>query len=207
MGDYSSITCRDMFALGDVHGLHDVQLLQELRAARRSVQHLPVMVNDAVKVGKRHNSRCRYCGSSRRCGHYRQNSMQDLRRLTVAVFCALLAILQDVTGDVVTIATWNPNSSQAEGLAHMSAAMDALSDIRPDIACLQEVRNWDSVAELVSVLPNFQTLVVSRTRARNSPCRPRSRSGKRTASWPYRRLPDVPQATAAAIPHEKGGGD
>jgi hypothetical protein len=153
MGDYSSITCRDMFALGDVH---DVQLLQELRAARRSVQHLPVMVNDAVKVGKRHNSRCRYCGSSRRCGHYRQNSMQDLRRLTVAVFCALLAILQDVTGDVVTIATWNPNSSQAEGLAHMSAAMDALSDIRPDIACLQEVRNWDSVAELVSVLPNFK---------------------------------------------------
>ena len=82
--------------------------------------------------------------------------MQDLRRLTVAVFCALLAILQDVTGDVVTIATWNPNSSQAEGLAHMSAAMDALSDIRPDIACLQEVRNWDSVAELVSVLPNFK---------------------------------------------------
>ena len=45
MGDYSSITCRDMFALGDVHGLHDVQLLQKLRAARRSVQHLPVMVN------------------------------------------------------------------------------------------------------------------------------------------------------------------
>jgi len=106
--------------------------------------------------------------------------MQDLRRLTVAVFCALLAILQDVTGDVVTIATWNlewfpggkPNSSQAEGLAHMSAAMDALSDIRPDIACLQEVRNWDSVAELVSVLPNFQTLVVSRTRAQEQPLPP-----------------------------------
>jgi hypothetical protein len=33
--------------------------------------------------------------------------MQDLRRLTVAVFCTLLAILQDVTGDVVRIATWN----------------------------------------------------------------------------------------------------
>ncbi len=32
-----------MFAHGDVHGLHDVQLLQELRTARRSVQHLPVM--------------------------------------------------------------------------------------------------------------------------------------------------------------------
>ena len=43
MGDYSSVKCRDMFAHGDVRGLHDVQLLQKLRAARRSVQHLPVM--------------------------------------------------------------------------------------------------------------------------------------------------------------------
>ena len=60
--------------------------------------------------------------------------MQDLRRLTVAILCALLAILQDVRGEVVSIATWNlewfpggkPNSSQAERLVHMSAAMDAL---------------------------------------------------------------------------------
>jgi hypothetical protein len=43
MGDYSSVTCRDVFAHGNVHGLHDVQLLQKLRTARRSVQHLPVM--------------------------------------------------------------------------------------------------------------------------------------------------------------------
>ena len=43
MGDHSSVTCRDMFAHGDMHGLHNVQLLQELRTARRSVQHLPVM--------------------------------------------------------------------------------------------------------------------------------------------------------------------
>ena len=43
MGDHPSVTCRDMFAHGDVHGLHDVQLLQKLRTARRSVQHLPVM--------------------------------------------------------------------------------------------------------------------------------------------------------------------
>jgi hypothetical protein len=32
-----------VFVHGDVHGLHNVQLLQKLRAARRSVQHLPVM--------------------------------------------------------------------------------------------------------------------------------------------------------------------
>jgi hypothetical protein len=43
MGDHPSIICRDMFAHRDVHGLHDVQLLQELRTTRRSVQHLPVM--------------------------------------------------------------------------------------------------------------------------------------------------------------------
>jgi hypothetical protein len=43
--------------------------------------------------------------------------------------------------------------------------MDALLDIQPDILCLQEVRNWGSVGsvvELVSILPKFQTLVVSR---------------------------------------------
>jgi endonuclease/exonuclease/phosphatase family metal-dependent hydrolase len=98
--------------------------------------------------------------------------VQDLRRLTVVVFCVLLSILQDVRGEIVSIVTWNlewfpggkPNSSQAERLVHMSAARDALIDIRPDILCLQEVRDWDSVAELVSILPDFQTLVVSRFR-------------------------------------------
>ena len=68
MGDHPSITCRDMFAHGDVQGLHDVQFLQKLRTARRSVQHLPVMVNDAVMVGRRYNSRCRYYGRGRLCG-------------------------------------------------------------------------------------------------------------------------------------------
>jgi endonuclease/exonuclease/phosphatase family metal-dependent hydrolase len=98
--------------------------------------------------------------------------MQNLRRLTVAILCALLVILQDARGEIVRIATWNlewfpggkPNSSQAERLVQMSAAKDALIDIRPDILCLQEVRDWDSVADLVSILPNFQTLVVSRFR-------------------------------------------
>jgi endonuclease/exonuclease/phosphatase family metal-dependent hydrolase len=98
--------------------------------------------------------------------------MQNLRRLTVAILCALLLILQDARGDVVRIATWNlewfpggkPNSSQVDRLLHMSAAKDALIDIRPDILCLQEVRDWDSVAELVSILPNYRTLVASRFR-------------------------------------------
>jgi hypothetical protein len=53
----------------------------------------------------------------------------------------LLAVLQGARGEVVTIATWNlewfpggkPNSSHAERVVHMSAAKDALTDIRPDI--------------------------------------------------------------------------
>jgi hypothetical protein len=102
--------------------------------------------------------------------------MQNLRRLTAAIVCAVLTILQDASAAVVRIATWNlewfprgkPNSSQAERLVHMSAAKDALIDIRPDVLCLQEVRDWDSVAELVSILPGFQTLVVSRFREMGS---------------------------------------
>src|SRR4029077_2019582 len=102
--------------------------------------------------------------------------MQCLRRLTIALLCVLLAVLQDARGEVVTIATWNlewfpggkPNSSQSERLVHIIAAKDALLDIRPDILCLQEVRDWDSVAELVFILPNFQTLVVSRFREMGS---------------------------------------
>ena len=50
----------------------------------------------------------------------------------------------------------------------MSAAKDALSDIHPDILCLQEVRDRDSVAELVSILPNFQTLSWFSTRIQQS---------------------------------------
>jgi hypothetical protein len=37
-----------------------VQLLQELRTARWSVQRVPVIADEAVNVGKRHGSRCRY---------------------------------------------------------------------------------------------------------------------------------------------------
>ena len=74
--------------------------------------------------------------------------MQDLRRLTVLIF-SILAILQDIRGEIVSIASWNlewfpggkPNSSRAERLVHMSAAKDGLIDIRPDILCLQEVRD------------------------------------------------------------------
>jgi hypothetical protein len=37
MGAHSAITCRDVFAHGEMHSLHHVQLLQKLRTARRDV--------------------------------------------------------------------------------------------------------------------------------------------------------------------------
>jgi hypothetical protein len=78
--------------------------------------------------------------------------VQDLRRLATAIFCVFLVILQDARAEVVSVATWNlewfpggnPNSSQSERLIHMSAAKDALLDVRSDILCLQEVRDWDA---------------------------------------------------------------
>jgi hypothetical protein len=48
MGDYSLVTRRDVFAHGDVHGLHDMRLLQKLLTARRSVQHLPVIAESTL---------------------------------------------------------------------------------------------------------------------------------------------------------------
>jgi endonuclease/exonuclease/phosphatase family metal-dependent hydrolase len=101
--------------------------------------------------------------------------VQDLRRLTLAVCCVLL-LLQGAVAEIVNIATWNlnwfpggkPTSSETERIVHMSAAKDALLDLHADILCLQEVRDWDSVAELVSVLPDFQALVVSRFREMGS---------------------------------------
>jgi hypothetical protein len=102
--------------------------------------------------------------------------VQDLRRLTLAVCSGILLLLQGAGAEVVSIATWNlewfpggkPTSTEAERLVHMSAAKDALLDLHADILCVQEVRDWDSVTELVSILPGFQPLVVSRSREMGS---------------------------------------
>ena len=51
----------------------------------------------------------------------------------------------------------------------MSAANDALLDLHADILCFQEVRDWDSMAELVSVLAGFHPLVVRRFRGASGP--------------------------------------
>ena len=96
--------------------------------------------------------------------------MQNLRRITFVICCVLLVIQQGATAELVSISTWNlewfpghkPTSTQSERATHMTAAKDALSDSQTDILCLQEVRDWESVAELVSVLPGFEPHVVSR---------------------------------------------
>jgi endonuclease/exonuclease/phosphatase family metal-dependent hydrolase len=98
--------------------------------------------------------------------------MQNLRRITFVICCVLLVIQQGATAKHVSILTWNlewfpghkATSTQSERATHMTAAKDALSDSQTDILCLQEVRDWESVAELVSVLPSFQPHVVSRFR-------------------------------------------
>ena len=69
-----------MFAYGDVRGLHDVQLLQKLLTARRSVQHLPVMLNRRCE-GKRHNSRCRDYGRGRPCRNNRLSGEPERTRI------------------------------------------------------------------------------------------------------------------------------
>ena len=92
------------------------------------------------------------------------NRMQSLRRLTAGNSRRPSGYPAGCQSGIVTIVTWNlegfpggkPNSSRAERWVHMSAAKDRLIHIRPDILCLQEVRDWDSVAELVSILPRFQ---------------------------------------------------
>ena len=96
--------------------------------------------------------------------------MQNLWRITFVICCVLLVIQQGATAEDVSISTWNlewvpghkQTSTQSERATHMIAAKDALSDSQTDILCLQEVRDWESVAELVSVLPGFEPHVVSR---------------------------------------------
>jgi endonuclease/exonuclease/phosphatase family metal-dependent hydrolase len=94
--------------------------------------------------------------------------MQNLRRLIIVV-CILL-FQQGASAELVTISTWNlewfpgrkPTSTQAMRAAHMASAQDALSSSQVDILCLQEVRDWESVRELVTALPGFSPHVVSR---------------------------------------------
>jgi len=76
--------------------------------------------------------------------------------------------------DQFRIVTWNldwfpgktPASNPAQRALHMSEARDALLNMKPDLLCLQEVRDYESAQQLVEVLPRFQVYVVSRFKER-----------------------------------------
>ena len=88
------------------------------------------------------------------------------------IILALIAGLQLAGAETVSIVTWNlewfpgkkPTSTQAERALHMSAAKDGLLQLAPDILCSQEIRDWESFAELTSVLPKLKPLIVSKFR-------------------------------------------
>src|SRR6266481_2993592 len=86
----------------------------------------------------------------------------------------LWLLASNCAADQFRIVTWNlnwfpgkaPTSSPAQRVLHMSEARDALLKVRPDILCLQEVRDYRSVQQLIEVLPRFQVYVVSSFRER-----------------------------------------
>ena len=88
------------------------------------------------------------------------------------IILSLLAALQLAGAETVSIATWNlewfpgkkPTSTQADRALHMSAAKDGLMQVAPDILCAQEIRDWESFAELTSILPKLKPLIVSKFR-------------------------------------------
>jgi len=91
--------------------------------------------------------------------------MQAMRRLTLSLlFCGHVC-----WADSASIVTWNlewfpghkPTSTPSSRVLHMSAAKEALLGLSPDVLCVQEMRNWDSFAELTSVVPRLKPLVVS----------------------------------------------
>jgi endonuclease/exonuclease/phosphatase family metal-dependent hydrolase len=88
--------------------------------------------------------------------------------LTAAIF-ALLTIFS-ASAAPIKVVCWNlqwfpggkPKASQSAKKSHMKAAQEALKVLNPDILCLQEVKDWKAVEELISVVPGLRVDVVSR---------------------------------------------
>lgn len=80
----------------------------------------------------------------------------------LVVFSAQAAPLKVVCWNMQWFPGGKPKAKQAAQKSHMKAAQEALKLLNPDILCLQEVRDWKVVEELVSVVPGLRVDVVSR---------------------------------------------
>jgi len=75
----------------------------------------------------------------------------------------------EATGDQLRIVAWNlewyPGGRQGasfeEQFAHEAKARDELAKIAPDVFLAQEIRSWRHFDQLVSILPDLRTAVVS----------------------------------------------
>lgn len=84
--------------------------------------------------------------------------------LLLVVFSAPAAPLKVVSWNLQWFPGGKPKARQAAQNSHMKAAQEALKLLNPDVLCLQEVRDWKAVEELVSVVPGLRIDVVSRFR-------------------------------------------
>ena len=72
------------------------------------------------------------------------------------------------------IVSWNlewfpghkPEATPEAGAQHMEIARAALVELKPDILLLEEIRDWESAAELVKAVPGMQVHVASRFQPR-----------------------------------------
>ena len=86
--------------------------------------------------------------------------------LTVALLLLTLAFAQ---AENIRVVTWNlewfpgkkQNATPEQQANHMKAAQDALLQLKPDILIVEEVRDWQAVEELVSVIPCLKVNAVS----------------------------------------------
>ncbi|HWL52202.1 MAG TPA: endonuclease/exonuclease/phosphatase family protein [Chthoniobacteraceae bacterium] len=82
---------------------------------------------------------------------------------------SLVLVLPALAAEPITVVSWNlewfpggfPDAPAAAQRRQMERAKNALAALQPDILCLQEVRDWRSAAELVSVVPGMKVQVIS----------------------------------------------
>lgn len=91
-----------------------------------------------------------------------------MRRVSASLlFLVLPAVL--LAGEPIKVVSWNlewfpghePKAKSAVQKAHMETAKSALWSLDPDLLCLQEVRDWKAVNDVVSGLSGFQVAIVS----------------------------------------------